>query len=110
MIKKSYRLIHLVFAAAALWVSFGASQVACTPKREAALTNLAADKTMCLAKCSASMVSKPMEEILTTCGAECGKPTGDDLQNYKDLIFGQKAGAAAAGAKIPDAPADAGAR
>lgn len=69
----------------------------CTPKREAAITNIARDKTLCIA----NMIGQPAEAILAKCAENV---TGNDLQNIKDIIFGMKEGAATAGAKIPDAP------
>jgi len=69
----------------------------CTPRREAAITNLSRDKAVC----AANLIGRPVEEILVRCA---GGITGDDLKNFKDIIFGMKEGAAAYGANIPDAP------
>ncbi len=78
--------------------------IACTPKREAALTSLAADKVQCLARCAADHVDLPASDTVKICGAKCAVPTGRDLENLLDLIAGQKSAARRAGATIPDDP------
>lgn len=69
-----------------------------SPTQKDAIKNIAADRIAC----AASMLGRPMNEILAKCGASL---MADDLKNLKDAIFGMKEGAAELGAKIPDAPA-----